>query len=113
MGIACSPDRMFTSGYAAALYLEAHGAVARNAYIIGETGISDEFAAVGINPVTETDTLPYTNIDYVIVGIDRAFTYDKLQFAHACISRGHAEFIATNRDATFPVEGGEIPEPVP
>ncbi len=44
-----------------------------------------------------------------MVGIDRAFTYDKLLFAHAAITRGHAALIATNRDATYPTETGEIP----
>ena len=45
----------------------------------------------------------------MVVGIDQQFTYDKLRFAHAAITRGHAQFIATNRDATFPMETGEIP----
>ena len=48
-------------------------------------------------------------MDYVVIGIDRKFTYDKLRFAHAAITRGHAQFVATNRDATFPMEDGEIP----
>ena len=32
-----------------------------------------------------------------------------MRFAHGAITRGHAEFYATNRDSTFPMEVGEIP----
>jgi len=45
----------------------------------------------------------------VVVGLDRQFTYDKLQRAHREVVAG-AEFVATNRDPTFPLEQGvEIP----
>ncbi|HEY3333513.1 MAG TPA: phosphoglycolate/pyridoxal phosphate family phosphatase [Capsulimonadaceae bacterium] len=109
MGIESEIDKIFTSAYATAIYLKAHGAVGKTVFIVGQSGIAEELAAVGINTVTVPEQVPYTQIDYVVVGIDRGFTYDKLKYAHACIVRGHAEFIATNRDPTYPVEDGTIP----
>ena len=46
-------------------------------------------------------------VDYVVVGWDRGLTYDKLAQAHRAIVRGGAEFIATNRDVTYPDAGGQ------
>ena len=109
MGMNVPIDQIFTSAYATAIYLRAHGAGGKSVFIIGESGIVDELAAMGMRPVTIPDEVPYTQIDYVVVGIDRSFTYDKLRYAHTCIDRGHAQFIATNRDATYPVENGTIP----
>jgi len=109
MDIPCELDQIFTSAYATALYLKSKGAAGKTAYVVGMSGIVTELAQVGINPITGTDLLPYTHIDYVVVGIDREFTYEKLRFAHAAITRGHAEYVATNLDATFPLEEGEIP----
>jgi len=43
--------------------------------------------------------------DAVVVGICREITYELLTQALQAIQRG-AEFIATNRDATYPLEGG-------
>ena len=44
----------------------------------------------------------------MVVGIDRLFSYPKLLAAQQAILHG-GHFIATNRDATFPMEVGEIP----
>ena len=109
-GLDIPEDAIFTSAYATALYLKQRGAADRSAFIIGEPGLAAELeASGGLKCVTRPDTVDPGDIDYVVVGIDRQFTYDKLRFAHAAITRGHAQFIATNRDATFPMETGEIP----
>ncbi len=101
---------IFTSAYATALYLKQRGGAGRSVFVIGEPGLAAELAASGgLIPVTVPDSVDIHDIDYVAVGIDRNFTYDKLRFAHAAITRGHAQFLATNRDSTFPMETGEIP----
>ena len=101
---------IFTSAYATALYLRGRNAAGKTAFVIGEAGLAAELSDVGgLKVVTVADSVDPNVIDYVVVGIDRQFTYDKLRFAHAAITRGHAQFIATNRDATFPMEHGEIP----
>lgn len=109
-GLDVPETQIFTSAYATALYLKAQGAAGRSVFVIGEPGLAQELAeSGGLRPVTVADSVPPDEIDYVAVGIDRQFTYDKLRFAHAAITRGHAQFLATNRDATFPMEVGEIP----
>lgn len=101
---------IFTSAYATALYLKARGAAGKSVFVIGEPGLAQELAESGaMRTVTIPDSVPPGDINYVVVGIDRQFTYDKLRFAHAAITRGTAQFIATNRDSTFPMETGEIP----
>jgi HAD superfamily hydrolase (TIGR01457 family) len=103
-------DRIFTSAYATALYLRHPGSERHTAFVIGEPGLAQELEEVGnLKVFTIPDSAAPKDIHYVIVGIDRQFSYDKLRFAHAAIVRGGAQFIATNRDATFPTELGEIP----
>ena len=60
---------------------------------------------VGVRVVRRKGKRP---IGYVVVGMDRKFTYRKLWEAQQAI-RGGAQFIATNRDATYPVEDNVIP----
>jgi phosphoglycolate/pyridoxal phosphate phosphatase family enzyme len=109
-GIDVPESEIFTSAYATSLYLHGQGAAGKTAFVIGEAGLAAELSEVGgLNTITVADSVDPNTIDYVVVGIDRQFTYDKLRFAHAAIAQGHAQFIATNRDATFPMEHGEIP----
>ena len=109
-GLDVPESAIFTSAYATALYLKQRGAAGRSVFVIGESGLAAELSASGgLVAITEPDSVDIHDIDYVVVGIDKQFTYDKLRFAHAAITRGHAQFIATNRDATFPMETGEIP----
>ena len=109
-GLDVPESSIFTSAYATALYLKSRGAAGKTVFVIGEPGLAAELSASGgLIPVTVPDSRDIHDIDYVVIGIDRQFTYDKLRFAHAAIMRGHAQFIATNRDTTFPMESGEIP----
>lgn len=109
-GLDVPESSIFTSAYATALYLKERGAAGKTVFVIGEPGLAAELRGTGgLIAVTDSDGADYAAIDYVVIGIDRKFTYDKLRFAHAAITRGHAQFIATNRDATFPMEDGEIP----
>ncbi len=109
-GLDVPESSIFTSAYATALYLKARAAEGKKAFVIGEPGLASELAAsAGLVTVNRTDDVSYADIDYVVVGIDRQFTYDKLHFAHAAITRGRAQFIATNRDATLPTEDHEVP----
>ncbi len=109
-GLEVPESAIFTSAYAAALYLRQRGAAGSSVFVIGEPGLAAELHdSAGLSVVTQPDAVDYHDIDYVVVGIDRKFTYDKLHFAHAAITRGHAQFIATNRDSTLPTEDGEVP----
>ncbi len=78
-----------------------------NIFVIGETGLKEELRASGHRVLDET--LDFNNIDYVIVGLDRDFNYNKLAFAQKCIIEGGAKFYATNSDSTLPVVDGFKP----
>ncbi len=106
LGIPTSSSEVMTSGYATALYLAENGAEGKTVYCIGESGIERELAAFGINVIRDGE-LPNAQIEYVIVGMDRRFTYDKLARAQKAILKG-ARFIATNEDPTLPVENGGL-----
>lgn len=100
--ISAATDEIMTSAFATAQMFREEGMVGRSVYVVGETGLREELAAVGMKMVEYGEETP---IDYVVVGWDRQFTYRKLMEAHRAIAHG-AAFIATNRDATYPDAGG-------
>jgi len=104
MGISCDEEDFMTSAYATALYLQAQQAAGKRVYVVGEEGIYQELRRIGMFTVTDPEE---EGADYVVAGIDRQFTYEKLRRAHYAIQHG-ATFIATNRDATYPAAGGRI-----
>jgi phosphoglycolate/pyridoxal phosphate phosphatase family enzyme len=106
LGIPCDPAQVMTSAYATALYLDGEGAAGRSAFVVGECGLVGDLEAVGIRVLpTESEE----RADYVVVGLDKGFSYPKLARAYREIVAG-AAFIATNRDPTYPLEEGvEIP----
>ncbi|HEY3297374.1 MAG TPA: HAD-IIA family hydrolase [Armatimonadota bacterium] len=104
MGITTDEAHFMTSSYATALYLQEQGAQGKTAYIVGEEGIRTELTAIGMKIV---DDVTSEQVDYVVVGLDRHFTYQKITDAQQAIFHG-AQFIATNADSTFPREGGMV-----
>lgn len=111
MGIGASPDEVMTSSVATALYLKREierGALPARftAFLVGEEGLSVALRSAGAR-ILDVGEERY-GADVVVVGIDRAFNYEKLKTAQSLILGG-ARFIATNRDATFPIEGGVVP----
>jgi 4-nitrophenyl phosphatase len=111
MGIGATPEDVMTSATATALYLkrevEKGNLPARFcAYVVGEEGIAVALRSIGARVLAPGEE--HYGSDVVVVGIDRTFTYEKLRIAQQLILGG-AKFIATNRDATYPVEGGVIP----
>ena len=76
-------------------------------FVIGEVGLREELKMRG-HTVIDVD-YEYDKVDFVIVGLDRAFNYEKLTFAQTCILQGNAKFYATNADSTLPVASGLLP----
>jgi 4-nitrophenyl phosphatase len=105
MGIPTPPERVMTSAYATGLYLASIGAAGKKVFVVGEEGLAEEMERAGLAVVGLEEPAP---VDYVVAGLDRGLTYAKLRRAHDEITGG-ATFIATNRDATYPMETGEIP----
>jgi phosphoglycolate/pyridoxal phosphate phosphatase family enzyme len=106
MGIPSTPSDVINSAYAAGLYLKGRGASPFTVFPVGEEGLSIELSLAGATVLNCVDE--GTRVDYVVVGLDRTFTYQKLEMAFDAIVGG-ATFIATNRDATAPMEKKDIP----
>lgn len=105
MGVETSLDNIMTSAYASALYItEKYGDVTgKSVYVVGMEGILDEMERLGMKCYGLDGELEET--DFVLCGLDRNMTYNKIWGAMNSIRHG-AIFIATNRDKTFPLEGG-------
>jgi HAD superfamily hydrolase (TIGR01450 family) len=69
-------------------------------FVVGEEGLVQTLLQAGV-PVG--DDAP----DAVVVGISRGFNYDLLERAATFIRQGSV-FIATNLDATYPLEKGRL-----
>jgi phosphoglycolate/pyridoxal phosphate phosphatase family enzyme len=127
-------DHIVTSGYATAHYLERRVPKPREVLVIGADGLREEIRAVGIS-VRDADALPgfhpppeaatdgvdpsamrryLVSLDLppapevVVVGLDLHLTYAKIAEAQRAILAG-AEFVCSNRDRAYPVEGRLLP----
>ena len=103
--VATDVDHIVTSASLTARYFADNGLARARVLVVGEAGRPAELRKVGVQVVRRRGGKP---VDYVVVGMDRKFTYAKLHEAQQAILGG-ATFIATNRDATYPVEGNVIP----
>jgi 4-nitrophenyl phosphatase len=104
-GIEVTAAEIFTSAQAAARYVAdqlQHASV----YCIGENGLQQAIEAAGLTIVDPTDDTAAP--DFVVQGIDRQFTYTKLEKAVQFITGG-AAFINTNPDHLLP--SGDRPHP--
>lgn len=106
MGFQTDEDHVVTSAYATGLYLKAQGAAGQSVFVVGEAGLAAEMEMAGLRVLTTEDA---GVADYVVAGLDRQLTYAKLLRAHREIVENGAAFVATNRDATYPMETGTIP----
>lgn len=98
--IPAEEDQVFTSSLATANYIYERDKDA-SVYVIGEEGIQTAIAEKGFAKGGE-------DADYVVIGIDREITYEKL--AVACLAvRNGAKFISTNGDIALPTERGLMP----
>lgn len=99
-GIETTKEQVLTSAIAAANYMKADK-VGNRVYMIGEAGLHEALEQTGLIITEEAS-------DYVVVGLDRQLTYEKL--AKACmLIRDGAIFISTNKDAAIPTETGFKP----
>lgn len=99
MGIPCEPDWVVGTGGAAAKLLASEGC--RSVFVVGEPELVRTCEAAGL----EVDDRP--DPDAVLVGICRGLTYAWIDSALQRLLSG-ARFVATNRDATYPLEGGRV-----
>lgn len=102
MGIMTDEQHVISSATGTAWYLKRIAPQGGRVYIIGGEGIHHALLHDG------AFTLDDQRADFVVVGLDRAFTYEKLSRALTLIHAG-ARFIATNGDTTYPLEVGLQP----
>jgi 4-nitrophenyl phosphatase len=102
MQIDVQPDEILTSAQAAVGYVRRRAAPGTTVRIVGEAGLRQAAEEAGL-VVVDGDA----SAEWVIAGLDRAFTYEKLAAATRAIMAG-AHFVATNVDALLPVEGGQM-----
>ncbi len=102
MRIVIEADRILTSGEATALYLCRVAPDGATVFAIGDEGVRTELVNRGFVLRNDPD------VEYVVVGFDRAVNYDKLKLAALAIRAG-AKFLGTNPDKSFPTEAGLIP----
>lgn len=114
LGVSVSEDEIFSSSFAAAMYLKVNNFPQENkVYVIGGEGILEELQQAGYtglggpedgekrvqlksNCLFEHDK----NVGAVVVGLDPHINYYKLQYGTLCIRENPGcLFVATNRDA--------------
>ncbi|CAA2961693.1 phosphoglycolate phosphatase 2 [Olea europaea subsp. europaea] len=114
LGISVTMDEIFTSSFAAAMYLKVNDFPKdKKVYVIGEEGILEELELAGFtglggpedgkktvllrsNSLFEHDK----SVGAVVVGLDQYINFYKLQYGTLCIRENPGcLFIATNRDA--------------
>lgn len=103
LGFEVSESEVFgTAPFAASVCLECGF---QNVLLIGEPGLHETFLQAGISVTPRSNEVGNGGYDAVVAGICRTFTYDHINQALQAIKSG-ATFIATNRDRTYPIEGG-------
>lgn len=105
IGVEVGPERIVTAGMVAArLAAEAAGA-GGSAFVIGAPALHEMVAAAGARLL---DGEAGREADAVVVSGHRGFDYEELLTAKRALDRG-AALIATSRDPTLPMPGGEWP----
>ena len=105
-GITSTIEDIFTSAYLAAEEISKMNHQAK-IFVIGEKGLKEELESKDLQVFDDENDLD--TIDYIVVGLDRAFNYQKLAAAQNYILQKHAVFYATNMDATLPSNNKELP----
>lgn len=101
MGVQAERDQVIGSGLATALYLKRHAPAGAKIFAIGEDGVRQALLEQGFRLAE----LYEDDADYVVCGLDRGLSWDKLATATLNIRAG-AIFIGTNPDNSFPTERG-------
>jgi 4-nitrophenyl phosphatase len=103
LGLPVAGDAVLTAAEAMALYAREHAPTseAPRVFVLGEADLRSTLRAGGCRVVRE-------NPDFVAVGLDRRFSYDRLARAsQAAVECGR--LLVANLDATIPRENGDVP----
>ncbi|MEC2071131.1 TIGR01457 family HAD-type hydrolase [Alkalihalophilus marmarensis] len=100
MGVPATSEHIFTTSMAAAGVIKDLKPNAK-VLMVGENGLKQSLLDEG-HELVDVDP------DYVVMGLDREITYEKLAKAALAVRSG-ATFIATNGDRALPTEKGLMP----
>lgn len=100
LGINVGEEHFYTSALSTASFL-ANQHPNGSAYVIGDAGLIHALYSVGYS-------VNNVNPDYVVVGDTHSYNFERIELAVNLIIRG-AKLIATNPDASGPVETGITP----
>lgn len=101
LGLPIGPDRIFTSGQAAAIYLARRQPGAR-VFVVGTPPLEEEFQARGFSLTVEAP-------EAVVLGFDTTLTYARL-WRLCDLVRAGVPYIATHPDFNCPTETGYMPD---
>ena len=104
-GLKIEPWQVVTSSLAIAYMLDQKFPAGTKIFMIGEDGVYQALREKGFRVL---DVESASGAQVVVMGIDRAITFDKMREATLLVRRG-IPFYATNPDKTFPTPRGEIP----
>ncbi|MGZ9584170.1 TIGR01457 family HAD-type hydrolase [Paenibacillus marinisediminis] len=108
MGIPAETDDVLTSSQAAAAYISEQHA-GEQVFVMGEQGLIQALDEKQIQWSSDPETVyGETKFNVVVQGLDRSFTYAKLEAASSAIRSG-AHFIVTNPDLKLPSDKGISP----
>ena len=97
LGMPISPESIVTAARVTALVLAGEAAAGARCMVIGEAGLVEALELAGFQLTLNG----YSDVDYVVVGMDRQLTYDKLKVAALAIRSG-AKLISSNPDPAYP-----------
>jgi 4-nitrophenyl phosphatase len=101
MDIQVAESEVLGSADATAAYLAQQSPAGGRVFVIGEEGLKSAIETAGFE-------LAESDVQYVVVGLDRDLTYRKLTTAVRLIRAG-AAFVGPNPDTTLPTDDGIIP----
>lgn len=104
MGVEAKVEEIFSSAFVTAGYLSREKPKAK-VYAIGEWGLKEELRRAGLQVLSRFSP---GGVDFVVVGLDRRFTFRKMSVALDFLLKG-AQLVGTNPDPTYPTETGVIP----
>ncbi len=108
MGVSVSADEILTSSMATVRYLsEQTNPETSKVFVIGEEGLRQPLLEKGFNLVNSYQSTETHVADYVVCGLDRKLTWEKMADATLHLRAG-AQFIATNADTSLPTERGPV-----
>lgn len=127
-GITVREDQIFTSGYAAALYVKDFlGLVPKKdkIWVFGKSGITEELGLLGFDTLGgpdkrldepfDAEKSPFLvdgldpAVSCVVAGLDPDISYHRLAISLKYLQQENVHFVGTNVDSTFPQRGHILP----